>query len=79
MPHIKWVPSDTGQVDVTYWFEGLCVKRVSYDTLSRYLGERGPALKLLCSVGRKFSRHKRWTGDVMRPFAKTSQPRGHLA
>ena len=37
MPHINGVLSDIGQVDVTYWFEGLRVKRACYDTLARYL------------------------------------------
>jgi len=34
-PHIKWVLSDAGQVDVTYWFEGLCVKRAWDDNFAR--------------------------------------------
>ena len=35
MPHINGVLSDKGQVDVTYWFEGLCVKRAWDDNFAR--------------------------------------------
>ena len=37
VPHIYGVLSNIGQVDVTYWFEGLCVKRVWDDNFARYL------------------------------------------